>query len=219
MDHRGQGASGRMTVDPQMGYVEYFKDYVTDVETFIKTVVHPEQHRNLYMLAHSMGGGIAAQVIFDNPGLFRAVTLSSPMLGINTGAFPESVAQEISDTDCEASSGMSFAIGQTDFDPNAQFTDASNDVTRSQARFDVKMQMYRDNPTLQLGHAYAAVPGRQRRHRHAAGREPVLQRRGRMPDQSLCGLLPRGAQRARLDPKRRAGQDGPLLQLFRGVVT
>jgi len=31
MSHRGQGESGRMTSDPQMGYVEYFDDYVADL--------------------------------------------------------------------------------------------------------------------------------------------------------------------------------------------
>jgi lysophospholipase len=153
LDHRGQGASGRMTPDPQMGYVEYFKDYVTDVTTFVNTVVQPGSHRNLFLLAHSMGGGIAAQFVFENPDMFRAVALSSPMLGINTGAFPEAVAQELSDGVCtHTSQAMIFAIGQGDYDPTVQFTDTkNNDVTRSLARFNIKMQMFADNPSLQLG--------------------------------------------------------------------
>lgn len=152
IDHRGQGASGRMTPDPQMGYVEYFKDYVTDVTTFVNTVVVPGKHSNLFLLAHSLGGGIAAEFVFENPDMFKAVVLSSPMLGINTAPYPEFVAQNIADPVCQdAGQAMTFAIGQTDFDPTAQFTDPSNDVTRSLARFTVKMEMFNANPTLQLG--------------------------------------------------------------------
>lgn len=57
-DHRGQGASGRLTADPELGHVNSFDDYVDDLQEFVTKVVEKEkdyQHR--FLLAHSMGGG------------------------------------------------------------------------------------------------------------------------------------------------------------------
>ena len=151
MDHRGQGASGRMLSNPQMGYVEFFKDYISDVDTFVQTVVRTTAHPHLFLLAHSMGGGISGMYLYEHPDVFEAVVLSSPMFQINTAPFPAGLAADLSLTDCGFSNGQSYAIGQADFDPNQKFTDAGNDVTRSQARYNVKMQMFADNPTQRLG--------------------------------------------------------------------
>ena len=89
----------------------------------------------------------------DHPDTFAAVALSSPMIDINTGAFPEAAAFSIAGGDCSRGSGKSYAAGQGPFNPNLAFDDADNDVTRSRARFDTKMQMFRDHPELQPGGA------------------------------------------------------------------
>ena len=89
--------------------------------------------------------------LYEHSGVFDAAVLSSPMFQINTAPFPAGLAADLSLTDCGFSNGASYAIGQADFDPTQTFTSASNDVTRSQARFDVKMQMFADNPTQRLG--------------------------------------------------------------------
>ena len=39
LDHRGQGASGRMLADTEKGYVEDFDFYVDDAEDFFKKIV------------------------------------------------------------------------------------------------------------------------------------------------------------------------------------
>ncbi|MBI3555865.1 MAG: alpha/beta fold hydrolase [Deltaproteobacteria bacterium] len=151
MDHRGQGASGRMLSNPEIGYVEFFKDYISDVDTFVQTIVRATLHPHLFLLAHSMGGGISGMYLYEHPDVFEAVALSSPMFQINTAPFPAGLAADLSLTDCGFSNGQSYAIGQADFDPAQKFTDAGNDVTRSQARYNVKMQMFADNPTQRLG--------------------------------------------------------------------
>ncbi len=56
LDHRGQGLSGRMTHDPQHGYVASFDDYVDDLVTFVDTIVKPKQQGELQLVCHSMGG-------------------------------------------------------------------------------------------------------------------------------------------------------------------
>ncbi len=43
-DHRGQGQSGRMTEDPQMGYIENFQYYIDDMKYFHDAYVKPKDH-------------------------------------------------------------------------------------------------------------------------------------------------------------------------------
>jgi len=91
-DHRGQGFSGRIGVteeqykadqdyklDPQMGHVLDFNNYVLDLKNFYTRIIEPSGHENLYLLAHSMGGGIATLYIQEYPDDFIAAALSSPM--------------------------------------------------------------------------------------------------------------------------------------------
>ncbi len=82
-DHRGQGVSGRMHKNRQLGYVDAFADYVADLHTFVttKTGDHPVK----FLVAHSMGGGIVTRYLQnpDRAKLFKAVAMSSPMLAPN----------------------------------------------------------------------------------------------------------------------------------------
>lgn len=153
LDHRGQGESGRMTSNSQMGYVEYFNDYVSDIDTFVSTVVRPNTQLPMFLLAHSMGGGAATLYLSRHAYVFKAAVLSAPMIEINTGAFPEFAAYSIVGGICSRGDGKSYGIGQGDFDDELKFTDIENDVTHSEPRFDVKMKMYRENPSLKIGGA------------------------------------------------------------------
>jgi len=85
MDQRGQGLSGRLLDDPMKGHVEAFSDYAEDVSRFLQAVVLPQQHGELYLLAHSMGGGIAIQTLADHPETFDAAVLVAPMIQPNVG--------------------------------------------------------------------------------------------------------------------------------------
>jgi lysophospholipase len=79
-DHRGQGRSGRLLADkPQLGHVERFDDYVQDLHRFVQTEVEVAGHTVKFVVAHSMGGGIATRYLQQHPGVFRAAALSSPM--------------------------------------------------------------------------------------------------------------------------------------------
>jgi lysophospholipase len=85
LDHRGQGYSDRLISDPEVGYVDNFNNYPRDLNTFIQTVVKKTQHQKIYMLAHSMGGAIAAKYLFKFPGNIDAAVLSAPMFEMNLG--------------------------------------------------------------------------------------------------------------------------------------
>lgn len=149
MDHRGQGASGRMLSNPQKGYVASFDDYVSDLHTFVSTVVKADTNAKVFLVAHSMGGAVGLLTVDAYPEDFAAVVASSPMLEINTGAFPAPIAGTLGAAACGASDGSAYAIGSGDFREEADFSKST--VTSSEARFWWKRQLFADAPELRLG--------------------------------------------------------------------
>jgi lysophospholipase len=98
IDHRGQGLSERALENTHKGYVENFQYYVDDLAVFIDNIVNPHcigsnQIQKPYLLAHSMGGAIAARYLQDYPDSIQAAVLSSPMLGFNGGGIPNVIAE------------------------------------------------------------------------------------------------------------------------------
>jgi len=87
LDHRGQGFSNRepdLASDPseeawQIGDVKNFDHYVDDLKKFVDSVVVPSKPSKLFLLAHSMGGGIASLYLIRHPGDFAAAAMTSPM--------------------------------------------------------------------------------------------------------------------------------------------
>ncbi len=92
IDHRGQGASGRMLPDPLKGHVVKFQDYITDYDQFVRDVVHPERYDHVFGVAHSMGGAITLRYAAQHPETFDALVLSAPMLQIDMGPLTEETA-------------------------------------------------------------------------------------------------------------------------------
>lgn len=89
MDHRGHGYSEREVSDLSMVHVESFQDYVDDFKLFVDTVAKRENaDKPLFIFAHSMGGGIAAAYLEQNPQDITAAVLSAPMMEIQTGDYP-----------------------------------------------------------------------------------------------------------------------------------
>ncbi|MEI8258891.1 MAG: alpha/beta fold hydrolase [Deltaproteobacteria bacterium] len=149
LDHRGQGASGRMTANPQQGHVEFFRDYVDDLETFLTRIVRRDPHAKVFVLAHSMGGAVAALHMNLHPGGFDAAVLTAPMLEVATGAFPAIISASLGETACGTTSGSGYAIGQQDY--VEETTVATSDVTHSTARWQNQIDMLRANTALRLG--------------------------------------------------------------------
>ena len=55
-DHRGQGQSGRMVRDKQMGYIDSFQYYIDDMKSFYDNFVSKTEHDEVFLLAHSLEG-------------------------------------------------------------------------------------------------------------------------------------------------------------------
>jgi lysophospholipase len=87
IDWRGQGASGRLLDDPQVGHIDDFATWIADLRTFWDAWKRetPAPH---VVLAHSMGGQLAMRALVEKAIDPDAVALSAPMLGIQTGALP-----------------------------------------------------------------------------------------------------------------------------------
>jgi lysophospholipase len=150
-DHRGQGFSGRMLANPQIGYVNHFDDYVDDMKTFVDTVVNATPHQRRFLLAHSMGGLVAGRYGLRYPNDFDAFALNCPMVRIDTTPYPYLIAQAIVDINITLGKSDNFSNGQKPFNPNETF--AKNDVTHSFLRWTTRHNAFIDNPTTQLGGA------------------------------------------------------------------
>jgi lysophospholipase len=145
---RGQGEAGRMLADREKGYVVWFDDYVADTHQFITEKVRTEQSK-VFVLAHSTGGGVIANLIDQHPTDVDALATTSPMLQINEGAFPPPIAGSLADAACGATDGTGYTIGAG---PYVQETDfPNNSVTHSEPRFHWKIQQLTDDATLRLG--------------------------------------------------------------------
>ncbi len=82
-EHRGQGESSLID-DCKIQYVRHYKDYVSDLNRFVRTIVKPWSHPKHYLLAHSMGAAIGTIYAAHHPEFFDAIAFSAPMFDMNT---------------------------------------------------------------------------------------------------------------------------------------
>lgn len=150
MDHRGQGTSSRMSgVQSDMGYVDEFENYVLDLKKFLDTVVIPSGCSQKYLLAHSLGAGIAVNFMQEYPQYFDKAALSSPMLKIMTAPYSYKLARSIVLANMAAGRGKKFAVGQSGFTGVRNFE--ANTFTTSKVRYEMAMNMFDMNPKAKLG--------------------------------------------------------------------
>jgi len=157
LDHRGQGISERTLENPHKGYVENFQYYVDDLATFIQDVVSPHctfegVTYKPYLLAHSMGGAIAARYLQDYPDSIQAAVLSSPMLGFNGGGIPDFIAKPLINASAQLNQWFDdtpwYFLGHKDY---AQTKFEDNSLMHSELRYQQFSQLYKETPAIQLG--------------------------------------------------------------------
>ena len=143
-DHRGQGLSGRMADDPEMGYIDDFNFYIEDMNTFYKEYVHSNGHDKVFLIAHSMGGAIGLRYLEQYPGDFNAAAICSPMLGVSAYACP--LAKILSGKEPK------YAPGQKGYADNYDAFEG-NTVTGSKIRYNRKIEAYEAVPEAKVGGA------------------------------------------------------------------
>lgn len=115
-DHRGQGFSERIAgTDSTLGHIDDFDNYVKDLATFIDGPVHDartDASTPQYLLAHSMGGTIAALYLEGTPTSdIAAAALVTPMMEPwSAGGESPGFLQKLADTFCDRFSGRGGAI-------------------------------------------------------------------------------------------------------------
>lgn len=149
MDHRGQGASGRMLANPEKGYVASYNEYVADLKTFVDTVVNQTPHRRRLVLAHSMGGTISILYALQHPKDFDGLVLCAPMLEINSGLLPKWLGWPLLKVLNWGVGPESYFLGGKGYDPLKSF--ATNDLTASEPRFSLQKRLVAQNPQIALG--------------------------------------------------------------------
>lgn len=92
IDHRGQGASSRLTADPLKGHVDNFEHYIADYDQLVQEIVQPHGYEKLYAVGHSMGSAITLHYVLAHPATFAAVAVSAPMVQIDTAPLTEDAA-------------------------------------------------------------------------------------------------------------------------------
>lgn len=150
LDHRGQGLAARPLPDPHKGHIDDFSRYTQDQLQFVHEVVKRTTALPLDLLAHSMGGAVAAQMLVLEPALFQRAVLTSPMIAPNASvAFSE-----------QDGCYLETALGWSCPDCYAGFvaqpypatqTFADNILTSSAVRYQQFRQLYQTEPALQLG--------------------------------------------------------------------
>jgi lysophospholipase len=160
LDHRGQGFSGRILTNSQIGHVEHFDDYVTDLKTFVDHMVRPSQENlgagrgPLFLLAHSMGGCIASLYLEKYPRDFQAAVLCSPMHQPSTGFIPEDLARMVAERKDIIGKEKCYALGKgpyldTPYDGIRDPRDSA--LTHSKSRFEEVRALYNANPHVKVG--------------------------------------------------------------------
>lgn len=151
LDHQGQGESDRLLRDSHKGHVRSFKDYVADFSQWINEHVLPQSEgKELYLFAHSMGGAIAVNYLALHPGVFKKAVLSAPMMELNTKPYSENVATLFAGLLVKIGRGQHYA---PDRGPYVAEKDvfAKNEVTHSEARFNISKFIFIEWPEIALG--------------------------------------------------------------------
>lgn len=151
MEHRGHVRSGRLGSDDGMVSIDRFKNYYVDMKSFLDRIVIPEQGKdNLFLFAHSMGGGISARFLESYSGYFKGVVLSSPMLGINSGSIPTVLAKLLAHGGALTPWKHHYVIGHKPYHDTYNFAKAN---TNCEVRFRMLWRLKKENPVMQMGGA------------------------------------------------------------------
>lgn len=85
MDWRGQGLSERLLPVREKGHIQDFGVFRSDLRLFAEKIVTKRLPGPYVLLAHSMGGTPALQMLADGDETYRAAVLCSPMTRLFDG--------------------------------------------------------------------------------------------------------------------------------------
>ena len=149
LDHRGQGASGRMLTESEKGYVEDFDFYVDDAEDFLKnTVLEYAGKMPIFLVSHSMGGAISLLLAARCPEIFSKIVFTSPMWGLIYD-MPGFLVTTIVKGACLLGFSKFYALGKSAKDYLKPFE--KTHLTQSFENYMRQQKFVTENPSFALG--------------------------------------------------------------------
>ena len=82
VDWRGQGLATRPFGTTEVGHVDDYREYQTDLRILLADARIAELPEPTHLLAHSMGGCIGLRALVEGTGGFSTATFSAPMWGL-----------------------------------------------------------------------------------------------------------------------------------------
>lgn len=110
VEHRGQGGSGHLGAHADAVHVDSFDTHLVDIAR-----VADRLDGTVHLIAHSMGGLLAAIMLSREPSRFASATLSSPMWDF-AGPLPTWATRTIAAGARSAGLSQRFAPGERPFD-------------------------------------------------------------------------------------------------------
>ncbi len=144
LDLRGQGLSDRPLDNPLLGHVRSFDEYAQDIET-LWPLIKDQMPGPHVLMAHSMGGAIACDLLRRGNVPMTQFAASSPLLGFaNAGGFLRGLIKFLYWLGCKGFSPPGLSGGGA-LDPAA-----AKVLTSDPVRFDRDIRRNTVEPKLQL---------------------------------------------------------------------
>ena len=122
-EHRGHGRSYREVPDPTLTHIDSFSEYTRDFLSFSRRVREVGKEE-VFLFAHSMGGAIGALAAEEDPSLFRAIVLSSPMVMPKSGSIPAFAGRILTGAFCLFGKGKHRAFISGEYPGHESFEDS-----------------------------------------------------------------------------------------------
>jgi lysophospholipase len=148
-DWRGQGGSGRLGSDPNVGHIEHFSDWIDDLAEVYGAWKARTAGPHV-VIAHSMGSHLALRAVIERRIDPAALVLMSPMLGFNTGALPASWAAWIAQR-LAARGAMDRQAWKDNEKATAAWNERHTYLTHDPARYADEVWWKHQHPELAVG--------------------------------------------------------------------
>lgn len=146
-DWRGQGGSDRLIRNRQLGFVESFADYSTDLASFHAEILLPDCPAPFYLVGHSMGGLVALFAGARDRMMFDRIFLTAPMIGLDHQPLGLVGMARLAETLCFFGLGRLPAGRRADRAPTAA-SFADNPLTSDVVRYQRSVDVLRERPGL-----------------------------------------------------------------------
>lgn len=149
IDWRGQGLSGRILENRNVGYIEDFSVWIADLKYFwnIWKAETPAPH---VLVAHSMGGHLAMRALVERAVDPVAITLSAPMLGIRPSGVPLSWSHAFAKLMLRMGRGKHPAWKDSE-KPLSPIALRQKILTHSDRRYEDEFFWWNERPDVRLG--------------------------------------------------------------------